>query len=115
MDAPFRSFTVGFAKWRYETTGEIVCQLARLASFVQQGFLGALQNTKPEGSDEACKDAELWVFIEEVPPFMQKADRLRLWSCGWSCHETVVVWTESCVREEGHALSGAVGQNICFL
>ena len=61
-DAPFRSFTAGFAKWRNETISEVVCQLAPLTSFVQQGFLGAFHRTKPEGWDEACKDVVLWVF-----------------------------------------------------
>ena len=61
-DAPFRSFTAGFAKWRDETISEVVCQLAALASIVQQGFLGAFHNTKPEGLDEACKDVELMGF-----------------------------------------------------
>ena len=73
----FRSFKAGSAKWRYVTVGEVVSQLAPSASFVQQGFLAAFHITHPERLDEACKDVELWVFIQAVAPFMQKADRLR--------------------------------------
>ena len=69
-DAPFRSFTPGFAKWR-------LCASC---------FLGAFQNTKLEGLDEACKDVELWYSGDAV------------------------LMTQSC-----YALGGSVGQNICFL
>ena len=77
-----------------------VCQLAPLASFVQQGFLGAFHNTKPEGLDEACKDVELWVFIQAVAPFMQKADRLRPWGGAVVMRQSCCV-DKSCVREKG--------------
>ena len=56
--------------------------------FLQQGFLGAFLNTKPKDLDEVCKDVELWVFIQAVAPFMQKAGRLRQWGGGCCCHET---------------------------
>ena len=59
---------------------------------------------EPERLDEACKDVEQWVCIEAVAPFMQKTDRLRQYR--------VVAWTESCVRGEGHALGGGVGQKM---
>ena len=35
---------------------------------------------------------------------------------GCSCHETELLrGQDSCVREEGHALSGGFGQHICYL
>ena len=48
-------------------------QLAPLASFVEEGFLGAFRNILPKRLDVECKDIELWVFMQQV-------ERLRQWS-----------------------------------
>ena len=92
---------------------EVVRQLPPFASFAEQGFLGAVRNTKPEGLDDACKDIELWAFIHAIAPFMQQVERLRPWSGACSCHEADLLRVEKvtcdnkCVR-----VSECFGQNI---
>ena len=105
----FGVLQLGFAKWRHETISEVVCQLMPLTSFVQQGFPGVFRNTKPEGLDGACKDVELWVFVQAVASFMQEADRLRQWGSGCSCHETGLLRGQKVVCEnKGMRWAGAL-------
>ena len=70
---------------------------------------------KPKGLDEACTEIELWVFIQAVAPFKEKADRLRHWGGGCTCHEKELLCGQKVACEKtGVRLVGAL-DNICFL
>ena len=81
-----KRFTVGFAKWRYETEVELLRQLLRHRDLCQNKLKASmLSNAQdPEeitGVFRACQNGKFWQWAASVYPHVfERLERLRQWS-----------------------------------
>ena len=85
LDALLRSFTAGFAKWRYETVVEVLRQLLKLRDLCENKlepelFVGAQDQDEMAAFFQACKAKDFWRWAAVAHlEIYQRLERLRKW------------------------------------
>ena len=98
INALVKSFTAGFAKWRYETVVEVLGQLGKLRQFCEEQLSASLKilfshvqdAAELEGVHEACKDKPFWRWVVVArTEIFERLEVLRKWGmvCDHPEHE----------------------------
>ena len=98
MKKLLKSFTAGFAKWRYETVVQVLGQLGRLRQICEQELVANLRTLFSQVADleelagvqEACQNVPFWrwVIVSQTEIFL-RIEKLRKWGmvCDHPEHE----------------------------
>ena len=88
-----KSFTAGFAKWRYETMYDVQRQLKELRvlceSYMRRELLGQVEDEGLlNGVLDACRDSSFWRWLVAAYTFLMKPlEELRRWGMVCPCCE----------------------------